>query len=173
MLCYVIFVLVLREKFCCIDPQHGSLVTWLQTKKASFVVSFKIFARSLIGGESKFANFEKFVIFVNPQLSTCLFCHLVFIFAKPINSCQINRHLSRCSFLSSYWNIRQENFWYTHHFCQNFPRSPKICHFLIIAICQDFPLCHLIWGFAKPLMDSCSIPHFLQFAIFVKIANSQ
>ena len=58
-------------------------------------------------------------------------------------------------------------------FLPNFSLSPKICHFLIIAICQDFPLCHLIWGFAKPLMDSCRIPHFLQFAIFVKIANCQ
>ena len=100
-------------------------------------------------------------------------CHLVLIFAKPINSCQINRQLSRCPFLSSYLNIWQETFCHTYHFCRNFPLSPKISHFLIIAICEDFPLCHLIWGFAKPLMDSCRIPHFLQFAIFVKIANCQ
>ena len=46
-------------------------------------------------------------------------------------------------------------FWHIRHFCRNFPFSPKICHFVIIAVCQDFPLCHLIWGFAKPLMDSC------------------
>ena len=37
-----------------------------------------------------------------------------------------------------------------YYFCRNFSLSPKICHFLIIAICQDFPLCHLIRGFAKP-----------------------
>ena len=36
----------------------------------------------------------------------------------------------------------------------------EICHFLIIAICQVSPLCHLIWVFAKPLIDSCPIPHF-------------
>ena len=35
-------------------------------------------------------------------------------------------------------------FWHTILFCGNFPFSPKICHFLIIAICQDFPRCHLI-----------------------------
>ena len=47
-----IFVLILGEKYYCIDPPHGSLVTWLQTKKASFVVSFKIFARSLMNPNS-------------------------------------------------------------------------------------------------------------------------
>ena len=37
------------------------------------------------------------------------------------------------------------NFWPTRHFCRNFLCSTKVCHFLIItAICQDFPLCHLI-----------------------------
>ena len=65
------------------------------------------------------------------------------------------------------------NFWHTRHFCRNFPCSIKVCPFLIIAICQDFPLCHLIWGFAKSLIDSCPIPQFLQYAIFVKIANCQ
>ena len=38
---------------------------------------------------------------------------------------------------------------------------------------QYSPLCHLKWGFARPLMDSCPIPHFLKFAIFVKIVNCQ
>ena len=33
-----VFMLILREKFYCIDPQHGRLVMWLQTKNASFVV---------------------------------------------------------------------------------------------------------------------------------------
>ena len=32
------------------------------------------------------------------------------------------------------------SFSHTRHFCPNFPFSPKICQFLIIAICQDFPL---------------------------------
>ena len=35
-------------------------------------------------------------------------------------------------------------FWHIRHFCRNFPFSPKICHFLITAIYQNFPLCHLI-----------------------------
>ena len=62
-------------------------------------------------------------------------------------------------------------FWHIGHFCRNFPFSPQICHFLITAICQDFPLCHLIWGFAKPLMDSC---HFFQLLFSWKLpaANS-
>ena len=41
----------------------------------------------------------------------------------------------------------------------------EICRFLIIAICQVSPLCHLIWVFAKTLMDSCLIPHFLNLPI--------
>ena len=73
--------------------------------------------------------------------------------------------------LFEYLAIPLMNFWHTRHFCRNFPSSTTICHFLTIAICHDFPLCHLIWGFARPLMDSCPVPHFLQFAIFVKIAN--
>ena len=72
--------------------------------------------------------------------------------------------------LFEYLAIAMINFWHTCHFCRNFPFSPKICHFLIIAICQDLPLRHLIRGFDKPLMDSCPIP---QFAIFVKITNCQ
>ena len=41
----------------------------------------------------------------------------------------------------------------------------EICRFLIIAICQVSPLCHLFWVFAKPLINSCPIPHFLNLPI--------
>ena len=47
-----IFMLIIREKLYCIDPQHCRLVSWLQTKNASFVVSFKIFVRPLINANS-------------------------------------------------------------------------------------------------------------------------
>ena len=41
----------------------------------------------------------------------------------------------------------------------------EICRFLIIAIFQVSPLCHLFWVFAKPLINSCPIPHFLNLPI--------
>ena len=47
-----IFMLIIREKLYCIDPQHCRLVSWLQTKNASFVVSFKIFVRPLMNPNS-------------------------------------------------------------------------------------------------------------------------
>ena len=47
-----IFMLIIREKLDYIDPQRCRLVSWLQTKNASFVVSFKIFARPLMNPNS-------------------------------------------------------------------------------------------------------------------------
>ena len=47
-----IFMLIIREKLYCIDAQHCRLVSWLQTRNASFVVSFKIFARPLMNPNS-------------------------------------------------------------------------------------------------------------------------
>ena len=40
--------------------------------------------------------------------------------------------------------------------------------FVIIAICQDAPLCHL---FVKPLKTLCQICHLRKFVIVLKIAN--
>ena len=54
------------------------------------------------------------------------------------------------------------NFWHTRHFCWNLP---------LVNI--SLFVTHLIWGFARSLIDSCPIPYFLKFAIFVKIANCQ
>ena len=82
-----IFMLIIREKLYCIDPQHCRLVSWLQTKNDYFVVSFKIFATPLMNPNSPISKNLSFSY--NPQLSTCLFCHLILIFAKPINSYQI------------------------------------------------------------------------------------
>ena len=80
-------MLIIREKLYCIDPQHCRLVSWLQTKNDYFVVSFKIFATPLMNPNSPISQNLSFSY--NPQLSTCLFCHLILIFAKPINSYQI------------------------------------------------------------------------------------
>ena len=82
-----IFMLIIREKLYCIDPQHCRLVSWLQTKNDYFVVSFKIFATPLMNPNSPISQNLSFSY--NPQLWTCLFCHLILIFAKPINSYQI------------------------------------------------------------------------------------
>ena len=46
-------------------------------------LSICLFCCFIVSVLAKFAGFAKYVIFVNPQLSTCLFCDLVLIFAKP------------------------------------------------------------------------------------------
>ena len=68
-----IFILILGEKLYCIDPQHGRLVLWLQTKNASFVVSFNSFATPLMN--PNFVIFVKPSIIDMPLLSSCFnFC---------------------------------------------------------------------------------------------------
>ena len=116
-----------------------------------------------------------------------------------MNFCQIfpvcyNRHLSRCpflSFLSNLWQLLAK-FAIFAKFVNvlkiNNQHAP-FCHLIWIfsqtldeflahssylskfSFCQYSPLCHLILSFARSRMDSCSIPHFPKFAIFVKIAN--
>ena len=47
------------------------------------------------------------------------------------------------------------------------PLLSSCLHFYqtFINFCQVSPLCHLNWVFAKPLMDSCPITHFLNLPI--------
>ena len=71
--------------------------------------------------------------------------------------------MSRCPFLSCHLNNWPDPWWIFG--------TPAI--FVKFAFSQYFPLCrvtHLIWGFARPLMDSCPIPRFLKFSIFVKVS---
>ena len=140
---------------------------------------------------------------LNPQLSKCLFRHLVLIFTKLfINSCQIchfrkthnyrntsfvisfefwktlnellpnlpliyTRHLSRCPFLSSLCKFLS-NLINMPLFVISFEYLAKSLMIVLahspylskLAFCQYSPLCHLIWDFARPLMDSCPIPIF-------------
>ena len=47
------------------------------------------------------------------------------------------------------------------------PLLSSCLHFYqtFMNFCQVSPLCHLIWVFGKPLMDSCPITHFLNLPI--------
>ena len=97
-------------------------------------------------------------IFVKPSITSCQIRHLRKIFHGPKN-----RQLSTLPFLSSHLNIWPNPWW----------MFGTLAIFLEICLCQYSPPHHLIWGFARPLMDSCPIPRFLKFAIFTKIANCQ
>ena len=116
-------------------------------------------------------------------MKCCPICHFCY-----------NRHLSRCPFLSSLCKYLLAKFAIFAKFVMVLIASYQhalFCHLIWIFgqtfdefwppprhFCWNLPLAnisllvtHLICGFARPLMDSWPIPHFLKFAIFEKIAT--
>ena len=114
-----IFMLILREKLYVLAPSMAALSRGCKPRLSLLWSHLKLCQTF---GKSKFANFAKFFIFVkSPFVKMPLFVISFEYLAKLLMS-----------------------FSDTRHFCPNFPFSHKICHFLIITNCQDFPLCHLI-----------------------------
>ena len=109
------------------------------------------------------------------QLSTCLFFHIGFIFAKPfVNSCQM------CHFVkptiscqdAPFWHLPEylakpfKNTWLTRHFCLNFPFSHN-CHLARFpSLWPHLSFCQTFEGFLP------NFP-FSQIGHFRKISNGQ